>query len=755
MSDMERRLAAILAADVVGYSRLMEQDEAGTFARLRDHRKELLEPEIAGHHGRIFKVMGDGLLAEFASVIDAVECAVALQNGMAKRNTAAPAEHRIDARIGVNLGDLIVEKEEGGAVDMHGEGVIIANRLQALAEPGGICVSQTVVSHVGHKIAVGFELIGEQRVKNIATPIQVYRVLTGPTPAGLRIESRKSSRHPWRWPAAGVAALLVLLAAGIAVWLRPWLPAAQLTGVEAEAPPLPDKPSIAVLPFANLSNDPQQAYFADGLAEDLMTGLSRLSGLFVVARHSAFTYKDQDVDLRKVGRELGVRYIVEGSVQRTGERVRINIQLVDVNTLGHLWAEKYDDSMVDILSLQDRVTKSVVDALALKLTPGEQQALAGQNETAVPQAYDGFLRGWEHYQRTTPTDFVAAIPHFERAIALDPSYARAQAALAMVYFRAYDQGWAGSLGMTAHAAFDKAREYLELANAHPTSTSHQVAGNISRSRGWHDDAIKEFQAAIALEPSDSWSYAYLAYSLIYAGRAVEAEKQIEIGQRLDPRFPPLFLFYRGLAQFEQKRFTESALTLQEAVRLNPDDPWPFAYLAASYAYLGSEKKATDAIASMNAARVRAGGAPFVMRELTSVGFAALVPPPDSPLIRGLLRLRIPADFYAPEFDSARLTAPEIATLFLGHRVHGRSLSGGWEYGVSVGLDGTVVRTGNWGNGASGGAGTAQIDNDRICFVLTTTSACGRILRNPGGSKTKENEYIWFSGGWVRPFSQVE
>ncbi len=493
---MERKLAAILAVDVVGYSRLMEQDEVGTFEGLRAHRKELFEPAIEKHRGRVFKLMGDGLLAEFASVVDAVECAVALQRGMRERNAAVTGDPRIDVRIGVNLGDVIIEGE-----DRHGEGVNIAARLQQLAAPGGICVSQTVVNHVGNKISLGFEFQGEQRVKNIAQPVKMYRVLAdaetnGKTAKTMRIKTRLA--RSWQWPAA---ALVVAIAAGAALSWRPWeRPAIEPASTERAALPIPDKPSIAVLPFANLSDDPQQAYFADGIAEDLMTGLSRLSGLFVIARHSAFTYKDQELDLRKVGHELGVRYIVEGSVQRTGEQVRINIQLVDASTLGHLWAEKYDGSMADIFALQDRVTKSVVDALALKLTAGEQRALAGQNETAVPQAYDEFLRGWELYQRTTPADFVEAIPHFERAVALDPSYARAHAALAMVYFRSYDQGWTGSLGMTADAAFDRAREYLNLAKVHPTSTSHQVAGNISRDRGWYDDAAKEFQAAIALDP---------------------------------------------------------------------------------------------------------------------------------------------------------------------------------------------------------------------------------------------------------------
>ena len=335
--------------------------------------------------------------------------------------------------------------------------------------------------------------------------------------------------------------------------------------------------------------------------------------------------------------------------------MRINAQLIDAISGGHAWAKRFDGSLNDIFALQDQVTAEVLKALAPRLTAGEQQALR-QQETTVPEAYDAFLRGWEHYQRTTPADFVAAVPHFEQAIALDPTYARAHAALAMVYFRAYDQNWTGSIGMSEDAAFRKARDYLDLAKVRPTSTSHQVAANISRGRGWYEDAVKEFQAAIALDPSNSWSYAYLAYSLIYAGKAAEAETQIETALQLDPHFPPLFLFYRGLAQFQQNRMEEAAVTLEEAVRLNPDDTWPFAYLAASYAYLEREKEGADAIAAFNAARVRQGGTPFVMIELTEVD-PLYKPPPGSPLIRELLRLGIPQNFDAPEFELAEVDCP--------------------------------------------------------------------------------------------------
>jgi len=302
--------------------------------------------------------------------------------------------------------------------------------------------------------------------------------------------------------------------------------------------------------------------------------------------------------------------------------------------------------------------------------------------------------------------------------------------------------------LTSHIAFRKAGEYLDLAKVHPTSTSHQVAGNISRNRGWYDDAIKEFQAAISLDPGDSWSYAYLAYALIYARRPAEAEAQIETAMRLDPHFPSLFVFYRGLAQFEQKRMEDAAITLAEAVRLNPDDTWPFAFLAASYGHLGRVKEGTDAIVALSSARVRQGGAPFVMRELTR-DRPTLVPPPDSPLIKGLLQIGIPSDFDSHEFDSLRLTGNAVEALFFGHRIEGRDSRGG-EFGASVAADGTAV---TWGPSPPV-AGVAKLEGDRICFVLSTMSDCGSILRNPGGTKAKKNEYLWFAWG-ASPFSQVE
>jgi adenylate cyclase len=340
---MERKLAAILAVDVVGYSSLMETDEAGTFDRLRTSRKELFEPEINKHHGRIFKLMGDGLLAEFGSVVGAVECAVTLQRGMAERNASVPEAKRIEIRIGINLGEVIVEGE-----DRYGEGVNVAARLQQLAEPGGICVSGKVSKEVEKKLAFGFEPMGEQRMKNIAEPIACYRVnLQLPSP----VQPDRSISTP--------------------------------TG-------LPNRVTIAVLPFANMSSDPEQEHFVDGLAEDLITDLSKVPGLFVISRHSAFAFKGKSLDIRSIAKDLGVRYVVEGSVRRAAARIRINVQLIDADDGTHLWADRFDRDLADIFLLQDEVVSRMVNALAGVLPSA--RPVAGQRPTNL-EAYDLFVRG--------------------------------------------------------------------------------------------------------------------------------------------------------------------------------------------------------------------------------------------------------------------------------------------------------------------------------------------------------------------------
>ncbi len=555
--------------------------------------------------------------------------------------------------------------------------------------------------------------------------------------AGRRTEAQQP--QPWRWWAVAFALVIGLIGAG---WWQPW-------DTRPHAPSGP--PSLAVLPFENLSDDPQQVYFADGITDDLMTDLSRVQGLTVIGRHSAFAYRGRQVDVQNVARELGVRYVIDGSVRRAGDQLRINVQLVDAATGSQQWAERYDGSLGDIFALQDQVAGAVVNALSLRLSAGEQRELA-RHETGAPEAYDAFLRGWEFYRRATPDNLLNAIPHFQQAIELDPDYGRAHAALAMIYFQAYDQAWAGRLDISANDAYRRARDHLVIAKKHPTSMSHQVAGNMSRERGWYEDALSEFEAAMALDPNDSWTHAYAAYALIWAGRPAEAEVRIGEAMRLDPHAPALFVFYRGLSQFALDRFAAAATDFEDAHRRDPDHTWSALYLAAAYGLSDRKQEASALLGVHDAAAVLQGGMPFVIDQLTWKTLP-VHPPESHRLIAGLRRAGAPHWYGDGDFDAHKLRAAEIDELFFGHRLHGRRFESGVEYGASVTADGTAIMFGEWGVGS----GVAQLDGDGLCFVWTGgTTNCATIFRNPGGTKEKENEFIWFShqrGEYT--FSQVD
>jgi TolB-like protein/class 3 adenylate cyclase len=387
----ERRLAAVLATDVVGYSRLMERDEDRTLERLKTHRKELVEPLLAEHHGRIVKLTGDGALCEFASVVDAVACAVLIQEGMAEREEGLPEDERIRFRISVNLGDVIHEADG----DLYGDGVNVAARLEQLAEPGGVVVSGTAFDQLRGELGRAFVPLGEQHLKNIERPVRVYRMVSGGGSGG---------------------------------------------PPERPALPLPDKPSLAVLPFENLSGDPEQGYFADGIVEDITTALARMRWLFVTARNSSFTYKGRAVDVKQVGRELGVRYVLEGSVRKAGSRVRITGQLIDTSTGAHLWADRFDGELADIFDLQDQVTASVVGAIAPKLEQVEIER-AKRKPTESLDAYDYFLRGMAAFHQFTKPSNEEALALFSRAIGLDPQFASAYGMAARCYLQRKGFGW--------------------------------------------------------------------------------------------------------------------------------------------------------------------------------------------------------------------------------------------------------------------------------------------------------------------------
>ncbi|MEE9550532.1 MAG: hypothetical protein V3W08_09070, partial [Candidatus Binatia bacterium] len=428
--------------------------------------------------------------------------------------------------------------------------------------------------------------------------------------AGEKEVRERTKPKRWHREAVAAVAILLVLAAGVAIrnlYFRPVPPPAELE--------LPDKPSIAVLPFDNMSDDPKQEYFSDGITDDLITDLSKVSGLFVIARHSMFTYKGKPVKVKQVAEELGVRYVLEGSVRRAGEQVRINAQLIDTTTGGHLWAERYEGQMDNVFALQDRITKKIVSALTVQLTAGDEKQVA-RKETDSAEAYDAFLQGLAHYWRDTPEDLVQAVPYLEKAVELDPKYSRAYAALAAVYQRAVTrQGWYSSLGLSYSEAREKAKQYLQEAMKDPTVLAHLVASDMHRVEGRYQEAITEATRAIALDSNDSVGYRAMARVLIYAGSPAEGADFIKKAMRLDPRYPPSYLLYLGFAQFGMERFEEAAASMEQATKRNPDDEWGFLLLAATYGQLGREQEAKSAMETFNDLRAKAGWSTYTLQYL--------------------------------------------------------------------------------------------------------------------------------------------
>ena len=483
----ERRLAAILSADMVGYSWLVEADERGTIARQRAHRTELIEPRIAGHKGRIVKTTGDGLLVEFASAVDATECAVAIQQAIAEREAGVPEDRRIQYCMGINLGDIVVDGD-----DILGDGVNVADRLEGLAEPGGICISGMVHEGVRNKLDYKFDDLGEQNVKNITRPVQVFRV---------RIDGGQ--------PAGSTAAL----------------PTEQLA--------LPGNPSIAVLPFDNVSGDPEQAYFSDGIAVDIITGLSKISALFVIARNSSFKFKEAPVDVKQVSRELGVRYVLEGSVRKAGGRVRITAQLVDGVTAGHLWAERYDGDLSDVFAIQDEVTAKIIAALELKLTSDEVERVSHRG-TDNMEAYEWAMSGRKPSIFGNRMENARTRPLLERAIELDPTYAAAYAELAAVHGWDYVNGWSDSPQESYDQCLELANKAVALDDAEPIA--HFVLGWVHMWTGNHEASEREQKKAISLNPNYALAYGILGHVTSYLGRHNEAIDLFNRAMRLDPRY---------------------------------------------------------------------------------------------------------------------------------------------------------------------------------------------------------------------------
>jgi adenylate cyclase len=531
--DTERRLTTILAADVVGYSRLMGEDETGTLAALKQRRREVLAPLVSRHGGRIFKLMGDGVLVEFPSVVNAVQCAVDVQKGMAAANAAFPEGKQIVLRIGVNLGDVIVEGD-----DLYGDGVNLAARLEGLATPGGICLSDTAHQHVASKLALGYRDLGEQPVKNFAKPVRVYSV--GPDAARAIVD---------------------------------------------DAAHLRDKPAIVVLPFANMSGDPEQEFFADGLTEDIITELSRFRDLLVISRNTSSRYKGNAVDVKSIARELSVHYLIEGSVRKAGNRVRVTVQLIDAEADRHIWADRYDRELADIFAIQDEVTSSIVATLPRRVEAAMRDRAANK-PTESMAAYECVLAGKLRHHRSTKDDNEAALRLLERAIDLDPNYAHAHA----WYACTLGQSWVNGFCQDRDATWNKMSEELSRALALDDNDSdvHRILAAVHVNEDDLDKAAYHQERALTLNPNDDLIVVQQGEILTWLGQAAEGADWIKKAMRLNPYHPERFWNHLGRAYFVAHRYAEA---IEAFKRLSAPDHLHHAFLAASNAQMGNQAEA--------------------------------------------------------------------------------------------------------------------------------------------------------------------
>lgn len=554
---VKRKLSAIFSADVKGYSRLMGDDEVATVRTITAYR-ELMGSQIQENGGRVVDSPGDNILAEFASVVDALDCAVKIQNELTSRNRDLPENRSMVFRIGINLGDVIQEDDR-----IYGDGVNIAARIEGLAEGGGICISRTAFDQVKNKLNLGYEYLGEHAVKNIDDPVRVYKVLMDPEDAGKVIGEKATKPVPWRWAGLAVSVGIVLVVG--ALLIRPFLlplinVPKEIAPVENKAYPLPDKPSIAVLPFMNMSRDPEQEYLADGLTVNIINALSKISEIFVIARNSTFTYKGKAVKVQQVSQDLGVRHALEGSVQRSGERVRVSAQLADARSGLQLWSEQYDRDLGDLFALQDEITQKIVVALQVQLTEGEQ-ARVRHRSTNNLKAWGAVVRGYSLFERYNKEDNAKARELFSRAIELDPGYATAWVYLAWTYWIDARLGYSDSREKSFSRAFELAQKAKSIYEADPDVSA--LMGGIHLFQRNYKNAIAEGEKSIALGPNNAENHAVLGVIYYYVDRWEETIALSQKAMRLSPYYPSWYLLYLGKAYGFLGKHEEAVATLEQ------------------------------------------------------------------------------------------------------------------------------------------------------------------------------------------------
>ena len=571
----DQRLAAILAADVAGYTKLMANDEAATIETIKNYRSRFLI-HVEANGGRVVDMAGDSVLAVFASTSGAVTAANRTQRELSPLNSELPEARRMHFRIGINLGDI--REDADGTV--YGEGVNLAARLEALAEPGGIVVSRSVFDEVKSKLDMDFEDLGTHQVKNIDEPVSAY-ALRGVGRTAARGSAKKGK-------ALALAAVIACLMA-LGSWLL-W-PDAE---TDTETLALPDKPSLAVLPFANLSDDIEQGHFADGITEDLITDLSKIEGLFVIARNSVFTYKGKPTKVQEVAADLGVRYVLEGSVRRTDDSIRINAQLIDAREGHHLWAERYDGEASGLFDFQDVVMAQIVANLSIELTGADDAATPDVAGTEIIAAYDAYLSGREHFRQSNTEAYRKAIAAYEEAIELDPDYGQAYAALAEVWLSLHKLAWRFAIGDGYRENFDQLRRNVARAKALPTAHAFVVSAELLARHGNLTEALADAERAIALAPNDPDAHISRAGVLNFLGRAEEAEASARTALRLDPHHRPAHLRILGQSLFHQERYPEAVEIMQRVVSRQGNIAFDYATLAAAYGHLGEGQQANTA-----------------------------------------------------------------------------------------------------------------------------------------------------------------
>jgi adenylate cyclase len=581
--DFKRKLTAILSADVEGYSRLMGEDEEATVRTITAYR-EVMTTLIHQHRGKVVDSPGDNVLAEFASVVDAVQCAVAVQKEIDARNTELPENRQMHFRIGINLGDVIQEGDR-----IYGDGVNIAARLEGLAEPGGICVSKTAFDHIESKLPYGYDFIGDQTVKNISKPVGAYRVLMDPrvTVAGKPKEKLLAPKRRMPILVGVVAVLVLVVAAGVwQFYMR--RPSVEPASVDKMAFPLPDKPSIAVLPFDNMSDDPKQEYFSDGMTEEIITALSKVPYLFVIARNSTFSYKGKPVKIRQVAEELGVRYVLEGSVRKVEDKVRVTAQLIDAIKGHHLWAERYERELKDTFALQDEITGNILSALAVKLTRGEQATIRHKGSDNL-EAHLKYLQARWYYYRMTKEGLFRSRQLAEEVMALDPEYASAYLILGYLHIREVFYGWSKSRKESLEQALELAQKAIFLDESNPYG--YLLLCSVYMFKKQYEKAIAEAERAIALDPNDAGAYSQLGAVLHMVGRRQEAIAPLEKAIRINPMAPSYYFRRLGAVYRDIGRYEEAIVQLKKAINLLPDSLYPHIGLAATYSLAGRDEEA--------------------------------------------------------------------------------------------------------------------------------------------------------------------